>query len=59
MKKFLSLQLPFYCTRPDGNGYIGSFWMNAAFMLLCFIIAWINFLVWGIVGLIVAFRVVF
>jgi len=57
-KKLLTLQLPFYETRAAPNGEAKRKF-NAGFMLLCFVLMWFNFLVWGIVGLITAFRVMF
>lgn len=60
MRNLLSLQLPFYATRPSGgDGMIGTFYFNALFMIICFFLFWVNFLVWGVVGLVVAFRVLF
>ena len=60
MRNLFTLALPFYTTRPHGaNKETASFSMNALFMMICFLIMWLNFFVWGIIGLITAFKVVF
>jgi len=60
MLKNLSLQLPYYVTRPHGaNQETMQFSMNAYFLLITILIIWINVFVWGIIGLITAVKVVF
>jgi hypothetical protein len=49
-------KLPFYVTRPS-NGIVGEYSMEAWRALLIIWVVWLNIVVWGAVGLVVAVRV--
>ncbi len=55
----LTMQLPFYVTNKMADGSIGAFWFNAWILLLAQFLFFANAIVWGIIGLVVAFNVVF
>jgi len=56
--KNLGLVVPFYVTRVTASGETGAFYMNAWLAIFCFFLMWMNFLIWNIVALIAAFKVV-
>jgi hypothetical protein len=49
-------KLPFYVTRPS-NGIVGEYSMEAWRALLIIWVVWLNIVVWGVVSLVVAVRV--
>lgn len=54
----LFTSMPIYVTREDADGFIGAFSMSIWMPLLAMLLVWANAIVWGVVGLIYAVRVV-
>ncbi len=54
----LTDQLPYYVTRKTADGYTAYFSLPAWLLLTAAKLFWLNVIVWGVVGLIVAVRVV-
>ena len=56
----LNVSLPIYTTRPHGRDgetatYVLSFWMT----MLAILVAWLNVIAWGVIGLVTAAKVAF
>jgi hypothetical protein len=51
--------IPIYVTRPTADGTIGNVSLEAWLLVTFFLLAQINFVVWSLVSLLIAFRVVF
>ncbi len=59
MIRELGTSVPVYTTRKSGDGYTMTYSMSAWMPFLAMFIVWLNVVVWGIIGLITAVKVVF
>jgi hypothetical protein len=55
----LGLSLPYYVTRKTADGYTASYSASLWMTLLPQFIVWANVIVWGVIGLIKAFGILF
>lgn len=59
MLKGFGTPLPVYVTRPTASGVIASYELAAWMSFLVLMLLWINAVVWGLVGILTAVKVVF
>jgi len=57
--KILGIMAPVYVTRPTADGYIASYSLALYQSLLALLIIWLNVLLWGVIGIIQAIRVLY
>lgn len=57
IKSVGAVSIPIYCTRPAGDGVIGSWSVGGWFALVMALLFCVNVLLWGIAGIVVAIGV--
>ena len=59
MFKNLGMSAPVYVTRKSADGFTMTYEMSLWMPIFAMLLIWLNVMIWGIVGLITAFKVVF